>query len=136
MSGLERQGELFPEPDRSDRPVTAQDILGVVVELFSRDGIVVTSRAKAIIGKQAKELLTDGVDPDVILRASVAAYCRAQPAIMHLLAIEIMTAEAGRHLSPREWREKVNSYKAASTGPSVVEQLVQSAYNRKRDGNV
>lgn len=142
MSELEPQDALFPddrpskEVELADRPITAQDVLGVVVDLLSRDGILMTSRVKGIIAKQTKELLLDGLDPDVILRAAVASCYRSQPAIMHLLAFEITVAEAGKHMSPREWREKVNSYKAANSTPSAAEQLVQSAYKRKRDGNV
>lgn len=131
MSEVERRNGDLPA---NERPITAADIIGAMVDVLALDGIPVSGRAKGMIGRQAKELLSDGFDPDVILRASVASYCRAQPHIMHLLAIEITTAEAGKHMSPLEWREKVNNYKAASEGPSVTQQLVQSVYDRKRSG--
>jgi len=126
-------GDIEPSFDEGN-PITARDVLGAMIDILALDGIPISSRAKGIIARQAKELLADGFDPYVVLQASVAAYCRSQPSIVYLLAMEIATAEAGKHISPREWRERVNSYKAAQKGPSISQQLIKTVYDRKRAG--
>lgn len=115
-----------------DRPISAQDVIRALVDILSFDNMVISSRSKGILARQTKELLADGFNPDLVLRGAMAAFLRGQPATMYLLTEEIQSADAGKHISPREWREQVNSWTASNKPKSSLQQLINEVYDRKR----
>jgi hypothetical protein len=97
MSELEAQGKT----------ITAQTIVGAVCDQMAVYSVPITSRARAILGKQAKELLADGFAPDVILASCVIALRRSEAHVAHHIAQDIVLMQAGRKLSRADYNAEM-----------------------------
>lgn len=89
--------------DGSTTPATAGDVLAIVVEKFAEVGIPLSSRHKAIVGKQAKELLADGYAAETLVLASAIAFRRGEPQNLHFIANDLAMAKGGMHMTRREY---------------------------------
>lgn len=99
MGQLDFYGGATPD----ERGPNAATVLRVVAETFAEHGVPVSSRHKAIIGKQAKELLEDDFDEQTVIVASVIALRRGQPQNMHFVAADLVMARAGQRMTRREY---------------------------------
>lgn len=88
-------------------PINAHDILAALVDTMRLHGIPVASRYKGMIAKQAKELLDDGFTADVILTAAVLSVRRGTPHELHHITQDIAVAQAGQHLSRRDYQHQL-----------------------------
>lgn len=113
------------------RATNAGEIVGAMVDTLRVYNVPVTGRAKGMIGRQAKELLVDGFEPDVILAASVLALRRGEPQNMHFIAQDIVLMQAGQLLSRKDYRDELGRA-AAQLNPSRGEELAREAYERRR----
>lgn len=99
-------GEVLPfegKPPERQYPTTAQGVIGKTIDLFAEKKVPVSGRARAMIGKQAKELLEDGFDFDTLVIASVMAVKRGEPHRMHWIASDLVVARAGEKMTRREY---------------------------------
>jgi len=97
------------EPALSVQVVTAQAVVSATIDTMKLHGIPVTSRVKGMLGVQAKELLEDGFDADVILTASVLAIRRGAPGHMHHIAQDLVVARAGQRLGRRDYDAQLDA---------------------------
>jgi hypothetical protein len=84
-------------------PWNAADILAAVIDVFTENNVPITSRAKGMIGRQAKELLEDGFDHSTIVVAAVTVLRRGDPHNLHFVAQDLVMARAGRRMTRREY---------------------------------
>jgi hypothetical protein len=99
--------EIEPSDKALAKQVTAQDIVTALVDMMSAHGAPVTSRARGVIGKQAKDLLKDGFRPEVVYAAAAIALRRGQPHITHHIAQDIVLTETGQHLTRAEYQRDI-----------------------------
>ena len=91
--------------DGSTTPANAGDVLAVVVEKFREVGVPLASRHKGIIGKQTKELLSDGFDAETLVLACVTALRRGEPQNLHFIANDLVMARAGKRLTRLQYEK-------------------------------
>ena len=84
-------------------PANAGDVIAVVCDVFREQGIPVASRHRAILGKQAKELLKDGFTFETLVIASVTALRRGEPQNMHFIAADFVMARGGQRMTRRDY---------------------------------
>lgn len=130
-------GEDDLVPTNSESPVkpsatVGQELFAKVMDELDALGVTIPRAAIAVAVKHGKQALEDGVDPECVVVGCLMALRQGKGRFATDYIAEVAVIKSGHHISPREWREKVNAYKAASAGPSVAEQLVQSVYDRKR----
>lgn len=94
-----------------ERAINAGDVIAAVVDTMALHDVPVSSRAKGILAKQAKELLEDGFDADTVLAASVIALRRGQPHVAHYVAQDLALAQKGQHLTRDDYRAELASAK-------------------------
>lgn len=99
----ERRNEGITRKNGEVTPWNAGDILAAVVEAFSEMGIPIASRHRAIIGKQAKELLADGFDPHTLILAAAISLKRMEPQNLHFIAGDLVMARGGVRMTRREY---------------------------------
>lgn len=92
-------------------PHNAGGVLGMVVDTFAIKGLPVDSRARGIIGKQAKQLLIDGYDFEVVCIGAIHAYKRSRPDLMTSLTRDLLLTRAGEHTSAKEWARMLEDEK-------------------------
>ena len=118
----------------SGEVVNGGHIVKAVCDTMSVYNVPITSRARAIIGKQAKELLADGFDPETVLAASVIALRRGQPQVAHFVAQDIVLAQAGQHLSRQEYEQEIVRAKASLDPVRKRQREMMEAALKERDG--
>ena len=94
---VRRSGEITP--------LNAADILAIVIDRFAANGIPLTSQAKGMIARQAKQLLDDGFDYTTIIVAAVMAVRRGMPQGVHWIAADLVTARGGLRMTRREYEK-------------------------------
>ena len=82
---------------------TGQDVVGTVMDIFIEKGIPVSSKARGMIGRQAKELLSDGFDYETLVISAVMALRRGEPHRMHWIASDLVMARAGEKMDRRSY---------------------------------
>lgn len=92
-------------------PRNAGGVLGMVVDTFALKGIPVDSRARGIIGKQAKQLLIDGYDFEVTCIGAIHSYKRSRPDLMTSITRDLVLTRAGEHMSAKEWARALEDEK-------------------------
>lgn len=92
----------------STRQINAADIVGAAVDTLSLHDVPVTGRARAMIGKQAKELLADGFPPQTVLLAAVTSLRRGAPQHMHFVAQDIAITEAGQRMTRKQYEQALD----------------------------
>lgn len=106
---MERHPEKISEgvvrKDGSVTPWNAGDVLGATLDAFRTLGIPVASRHRAIIGRQVKELLTDGFDPHTLILASAIALKRMEPQNLHFIAGDLVMARGGVRMTRLEYEK-------------------------------
>lgn len=90
--------------DGSATPATAADVVAGVMDVFAIKTVPVQARHRAILGKQAKELLDDGYDWQLLVVAAVTALRRGAPQNMHFIANDLAMAQAGEYISWAAYR--------------------------------
>jgi hypothetical protein len=96
-------------PQPTPEPVTASTILSAAIDTLAVYEIPVTSRAKGMLARQAKELLQDGFPAEVILTASVLSIQRGAPGHMHYIAQDIVVARAGKRITRSRYERELNA---------------------------
>lgn len=103
--------ELNERPQSGDaaRPqITASTILSAALDTLALHNVTaIPGRWKAMVGRQAKELLGDGFDPETILVAAVAALRRGEPHRMFWIAGDLSLAKGGALMSRDEYRSQI-----------------------------
>ena len=89
--------------------ITARDVLAAAIDTMAIHGVPVTSRAKGMIARQAKELLGDGFSPDTVLAASVIAIRRGEPQSVHFIAQDIALTQSGQRLSRKDYEGELRA---------------------------
>lgn len=83
--------------------MTAQDVVGMVVDTFAAQGIPLAGRFRGIIGRHAKDLLDSGFDFETVVVASVMAIRRGAPQNLTFIATDLVTARAGQRMTRHEY---------------------------------
>ena len=91
--------------DGSTTPATAGDVLAIVCESFASAGIPLVPRFKAIIGKQAKELLEAGFDAETLVAAAAIALKRSEPQNLQFIASDLVMGRAGVRMTRRDYEK-------------------------------
>jgi len=73
-------------------PFNAGDAIAAVVDMY---GMPIPRSLKARMGKDAKELLEDGFDPNTVCAAMLWAVKLARPHLVPSLALEMQSAQHG-----------------------------------------
>lgn len=84
-------------------PANTFDVLATVIDKFKAHGIPIASRHKGIIGRQVKELLNDGFEPELLVLATFTALRRGEPQNVHFIANDLNMARAGQRMTRREY---------------------------------
>lgn len=124
--------EIEPIKPRNGLEVTAQDIVGTMVSSMKERGVPVTSRARAIIGKQAKELLADGFEPETVYAASVIALRRGEPHVVHYIAQDMVLARAGQRVTRAEYNRELQNATAALRPVSAAKRAMMEGSDGKK----
>lgn len=90
------------------RPHTAQDVVGTVVDTFRECGIPLAGRFRGIIGRHAKDLLDSEFDFETVVIASVIACRRGQPQNLTFIATDLVMARAGQRMTRREYEQALS----------------------------
>jgi hypothetical protein len=100
---------LFDD-ERSEPPerFTAQIVVSTLTDTMAANGVPVTSRTKGMIARQAKELLDDGFEVELVLVAAVISVRRGVPAHMHFIAQDLAVARAGQRISRQGYEAELN----------------------------
>lgn len=115
-----------PQP----RQISASTILSAAIDTLAlHDVTAIPGRWKAMIGKQAKELLGDGFDPETILVAAVAALRRGEPHRMFWIAGDLSLAKGGALMSRAEYRSQIAD---AALRLSIPADEYQALYGGRR----
>jgi hypothetical protein len=85
------------------RPRTAQDVVGEVVDVFAEQGIPLAGRFRGMIGRHAKDLLESGFDFETVVVAAVIAVRRGAPQNLTFIATDLVTARAGQRMTRQEY---------------------------------
>lgn len=94
----EQPGTELELPSKS-----AADVIAAMMDLFAEKRIPVSSRARGMVGRQAKELLSDGFDYETLVVAAVTAVRRGEPHRMHWIASDLVMARAGEKMDRRAY---------------------------------
>jgi hypothetical protein len=99
--------ELVPyEGALPDQP-TARDVLALVIDAHRHRGLILASRTKGILAKQAKELLADGFDPLLVARACWVAANRGEPHNAWRIAEDMQRVAAATYLTRKRYDAKL-----------------------------
>lgn len=98
---------LVGDDDLPAAPDTAQTVLAAVVEQAASVGVPVSSRARGMLGKQVKQLLSDGYDPECLRIACIEAIRQNSPMRLERIASAIAVARVGQWQTQDEFRKRI-----------------------------
>jgi hypothetical protein len=88
--------------DGSVTPANAGDALAHVIDWFRERGMPLTRQAKGMLARQAKDLLEDGFDYELVVASAILSVRRCTPQHMHFIASDLAAARAGQWISTRD----------------------------------
>lgn len=114
--------------DGSVTPFNAGDAVAAVAELYGRP---IPRSFRARIGKDAKELLEDGFDPNIVCAAMLAALKLARPNLVPSIALEMHSAAEGDLLTFDQYRSDLRRLNS-ERNPALrrIHQALEEAFRK------